>query len=281
MTVGKQEARGRSGRKLKQTLGRLANTLAPFVVLAVAWELTVRAQVFPTVLFPSLGDIFGALVRLGESGLLFEHIGRTLYRLGIGYAAAVVFGTLLGFLMGRFQVVERFFAPLFTVLLPVPALAWLPLFILWFGIGDRPAIILVFFASSQYIAFNTWSGIRTMNPVWSLAAKSLNIRGPKLFYKIILPASLPMALAGYRLGIAQAWRAVVAGEMIAATSRGLGFMIFNSRQYLQTEVMLAAILVIAVMGLILEKLLFNFLEARTTMRWGTVANPDEAATTTA
>lgn len=249
------------------------NSVLPFLIFFAVWEVVARAEVFPPVLFPPVEDVARVLWDLALSGKLFRHVGETLYRMGTGFVVGVAFGITVGFLMGRYRFMELFFGPVLTVLLPVPSLAWLPLFILWFGIGDASAIALVFFASSQQVAFNTWTGVRTINPVWIRAAESMNVTGLRQVWKVILPGALPNVLAGLRLGVAQAWRAVVAGEMIAATKFGLGYLIFTSREFLATDVMLASIAVITILGLFLERFTFRLLEQKTAVRWGTIGNP--------
>lgn len=259
---------------MKRLLG-LLNSLLPFLLFFAIWEMVARAEVFPPVLFPPVGDVVRVLWDMAVSGKLIRHIAETLLRMGSGFFIAVVVGATIGFLMGRYRSMERFFGPVLTVLLPVPSLAWLPLFILWFGIGNASAIALVFFSASQQVAFNTWTGVRTINPVWLRAAESMNVTGLRQVWKVILPGALPNVLAGLRLGVAQAWRAVVAGEMIASTRFGLGYLIFTSREFLATDVMLASIAVITILGLVLERFTFRLLEEKTAVRWGTIGNPSE------
>jgi NitT/TauT family transport system permease protein len=274
MTEGSRPARvsPRAGRR--RGLLSVLISLFPFVLMAAAWQAIYALHVFPPILFPSLQSIFSSMWELAASRVLFVHIGITIFRLGLGFLIGVAVGVLAGFVMGRSALVERMLQPVFTVLMPVPALAWQPLFILWFGIGNKPTIILVAFSSGLVVAFNTWSGVKTIDPVLIRAARSMNIDGFALARKVILPGAIPGIITGLRLGIAQAWRAVVAGEMIAGTSFGLGFLIFNAQEFINTKVMLGSITIIALLGLAIERYTFGLLEKKTAVRWGTVTQLD-------
>ena len=258
----------------------VVESVAPFALMIGIWQLVAASDVFPDALFPSVGEIADTIWDRARSGRLFEDVGATLYRMLFGFTVAIIVGTLIGFVMGRVLLFERMLAPMFTVLMPIPALAWVPLFILWFGIGERATIILVAYTSVLYISFNTWAGVRAMNPVWALAARSMNIRGLTLLRKVLLPGALPGIFVGLRLGIAQAWRAVIAGELIAGTTTGLGFVIFNSSNYLDTATMIGTLVVISVLGLIISRYTFTILERRTVQRWGMLDDKRSAGANT-
>jgi ABC-type nitrate/sulfonate/bicarbonate transport system permease component len=174
----------------------------------------------------------------------------------------------LGILMGRFHLIEDLFLPAVSIGFPVPGLAYAPLFVVWFGLGDVPAILLVGVASSFIVIINTWKGVKAVKPVWLRAASVMGAREHQMFWKVILPASLPYILTGLRLGLAQAWRILVAVEMLMAVERGLGAMIFGAQQFLNTDVMLSGIAVIGIVGVLLEKQVFERLERYTVVRWG-------------
>jgi NitT/TauT family transport system permease protein len=144
----------------------------------------------------------------------------------------------------------------------------LPLFLLWFGLGDRPIILLVAFVSAFSIILNTWTGVKAVKEIWVRAAQSMGADNRRLFRHVILPGALPYILTGLRLGLAQAWRILVGVEMFAAVSWGMGWMIFGAREFLNTDVMLAGVAVIGLIGLTLEKLVFQRIEDYTVVRWG-------------
>lgn len=241
---------------------------APFLLLAAAWEAVALAGVFPAKLFPPLETVFAALVRLSVDGIIWAHTEATLLRLVLGFLLAAAVGIVLGILMGRFQLVEDVFLPAVSFAYPIPGLAYAPLFVLWFGLGNLPAILLVGAASSFVIIINAWKGVKAVRPLWLRAAQVMGASERQMFWKVILPAALPYVLTGLRLGLAQAWRILVAVEMLMAVERGLGWMIFGARQFLNTDVMLSGIIVIGLVGLLLEKQVFERLERYTVVRWG-------------
>jgi NitT/TauT family transport system permease protein len=235
-----------------------------------AWEIFARSGAFSTALTPSLLRIAEALGLMLVSGSLFVHTFYTLYRILVGLGLAAVIGIPVGMLMGRFGWAERFVLPLVSVLSPIPSLAWVPLFILWFGLGDAASIALVLYAATFPLILNTWTGVRSVNRLWIRAAEAMGADGRSLFVKVVLPGSLPFVIAGLRQAFARSWIAVVGGEMIAATSWGLGWVIFDSKEFLNADVMLATLLVIGMLGLGFERLVFQGLERRSVGRWGMV-----------
>lgn len=246
----------------------IARTAFPFLVLAVIWEIVARLEVFPRRLFPPLEEIASAFVRLTLSGVLPHHAIDTVMRLIGGFALAAIAGVAIGILMGRFRRAEDVFLPLVTIAAPIPGLAYAPLFLLWFGLGNFPAILLVAFVSAFPVIFNTWTGVKAVKDIWVRSAQAMGADDPKLFRHVILPGALPYILTGLRLGLAQAWRVLVGVEMLAAVPWGLGWMIFGAREFLNTDVMLAGVAVIAMIGLALEKLVFEKIENYTVVRWG-------------
>ena len=245
-----------------------ARTAFPFLVVALLWEITARAGVFPPKLFPSLETVGAALVRLTVSGILPHHALDTVLRLLAGFALSAVAGVAIGILMGRSRRREDTALPLVSILAPIPGIAWAPLFLLWFGLGNMPAMLLVAFVSAFPIIFNTWTGVKAVKEVWVRSAQAMGANDRRLFINVIVPGALPYILTGLRLGLAQAWRTLVGIEMLAAVPWGLGWMIFGAREFLNTDVMLAGVVVIGVIGLALEKLVFQKLEEYTVMRWG-------------
>jgi len=248
----------------------IARNVFPFVVVLGLWEIVARAGVFPPKLFPSLVTVAETFVRLTADGILPHHTFDTILRLLAGFALAAIVGVVLGILMGRSRSVEDIALPLVSIGAPIPGLAYAPLFLLWFGLGNMTAVLLVAFVSAFPIIFNTWTGVKAVKEIWVRSAQAMGADDRRLFVKVIVPGALPYILTGLRLGLAQAWRILVGIEMLAAVPWGLGWMIFGAREFLNTDVMLAGVVVIAVLGLALEKLVFQKLEEYTVMRWGMV-----------
>jgi NitT/TauT family transport system permease protein len=246
----------------------LARNAFPFLVVALAWEITAHLGVFPRKLFPPLEDVAGAFVRLTAAGILPHHALDTLMRLTAGFALAAVVGVALGIIMGRSRRAEDVLLPLVSIGAPIPGLAYAPLFLLWFGLGNKTAVLLVGFVSAFPIIFNTWTGVKAVKEIWVRSAQAMGADDRRLFRHVILPGALPYILTGLRLGLAQAWRILVGIEMLAAVPWGLGWMIFGAREFLNTDVMLAGVVVIGLIGLALEKLVFQRLEQYTVVRWG-------------
>jgi NitT/TauT family transport system permease protein len=248
----------------------VAGALAGAVLVAALWESFARSGLFSPALTPSIVDIVRSLAGMIASGALPLHVLATLGRIVVGLVAAGLVGVPLGMLMGRSRPVERFFLPLVSVLSPIPSLAWVPLFIIWFGLGNTAAIALVIYASVFPLVLNTWTGVRSVNRLWLRAAEAMGADSRTLFAKVVLPAALPFVIAGFRQAFARGWIAVVGGEMIAATTRGLGFVIFDAKEYLNADVMMGSLLVIGLLGLGFERLVFQVIERRSVARWGMV-----------
>ena len=186
-----------------------------------------------------------------------------MYRVLFGLALAVAVGLPLGILMGRFKPVENFVLPLASALMPIPSLAWVPLFILWFGLGNTVAILIVFYAALFPMLLNAWSGVRAVNPLWLRAAGAMGANEQSLFWKVIIPGASPFIITGLRQAFLRAWIAVVGAEMLASSDWGLGWVIFDAKEFLNADVMMAALVVIGAIGFIFERLVFGSIEKAT------------------
>ena len=253
-------------------LWRVARTAFPFVVVGALWEVTAHLGVFPGQFFPSLEAIAAVFVHLTLNGVLPHHAFDTLVRLIAGFALAALVGVTIGVLMGRSRRAEDYLLPLISIGAPIPGLAYAPLFLLWFGPGNVPTVLLVAFVSAFPIIYNAWTGVKAVKDIWVRSAHAMGADNPRLFRHVILPGALPYIMTGLRLGLAQAWRILVAVEMLASVPWGLGWLIFGAQEFLNTDVMLAGIAVIALIGVALEKLVFQPLENFTVVRWGMVTS---------
>jgi len=240
----------------------------PFLVVGALWEITAHLGLFPPRLFPPIEDVAAALLRLTASGALLRHAGETLLRLLAGFSLAAVLGVALGVAMARSRLAEDLTLPLVSIAAPIPGIAYAPLFLLWFGLGNGAAVLLVGFVSMFPIIFNTWTGVKAVKDIWLRAALTMGADPRRLFRHVTLTGALPYILTGLRLGLAQAWRILVVVELLAAVPWGLGWLIFGAREFLNTDVMLAGIAVIGAIGLALENVLFRRLEQFTVVRWG-------------
>ncbi len=240
------------------------------VVFALLYEAIARTGYFPPVLMPTLGKIGNTLWVNLIDGTLIAHAAATLYRVLIGMALAVVVALPLGILMGRFKPVEGFFLPLASALMPIPSLARVPVFILWFGLGNTVAILNVLYASLVPMLLNVWAGVRAVNPLWLRAAGAMGANENALFWKVIVPGASPFSITGLRQAFLRAWIAVIGAEFLAASDWGLGWVIFDAKEFLNADLMMASLVVIGAIGFAFERLVFGTLERMTVQRWGMV-----------
>jgi NitT/TauT family transport system permease protein len=240
------------------------------IVAALIYEAIARSGLFPPVLMPTLGKIGSALVNNLADGTLIAHAASTLYRVLAGMLLAVAVALPLGILMGRFKPIENFFLPLASALMPIPSLAWVPVFILWFGLGNTVAILIVLYAAFFPMLLNAWSGVRAVNPLWLRAAGAMGANEQALFWKVIIPGASPFIITGLRQAFLRAWIAVIGAEFLAASDWGLGWVIFDAKEFLNADLMMASLVVIGAIGFAFERLVFGTLERMTVQRWGMV-----------
>ena len=256
----------------RERLRLIVRNIFPFAVVGGIWEIVALAGIFPRRLFPTLEDVASSFVHLTISGILPHHAIDTVIRLLSGFALAGIFGVTIGVLMARSRRAEDIFLPLVSICAPIPGLAYAPLFLLWFGLGNLSSVLLVGFVSAFPIIFNSWTGVKAVKEIWVRSAQAMGANDQRLFRHVILPGALPYILTGLRLGLAQAWRILVAVEMLAAVPWGLGWLIFGARKFLNTDTMMAGIVVIALIGLALEKFVFQKIENYTVVRWGMISS---------
>jgi NitT/TauT family transport system permease protein len=238
------------------------------IVAAALYEALARSGYFPQALTPTLGAIAHTLFASLADGTMLLHAAATLYRVLIGFGLAVAIGLPLGVLMARWRPVENFVLPLMSALMPIPSLAWVPVFILWFGLGNTVSVLIVFYAALFPMLLNTWSGVRAVNPIWLRAAGAMGAKENALFWKVIIPGASPFIIAGLRQSFLRAWIAVIGAEMLAGSDFGLGWVIFDAKEFLDADVMLASLIAIGFIGFVTERLVFGSLERATIYRWG-------------
>jgi NitT/TauT family transport system permease protein len=252
---------------------RMRSTFRATVTIVVAlaiYEAIARTGHFPAALMPTLPRVWDALIASLLDGTMVAHAAATMYRVMIGLGFAVAIGLPLGILMARFKPIENFFMPLVSALMPIPSLAWVPVFILWFGLGNTVAILIVFYAAMFPMLLNTWSGVRAVNPLWLRAAGAMGAHERQLFWKVIVPGASPFIITGLRQAFLRAWIAVIGAEFLAASDFGLGWVIFDAKEFLNADLMLASLIVIGGIGFAFERLVFGSIEKATVQRWGMV-----------
>lgn len=221
-------------------------------ILVINWQVVIWLGGYQEALFPSPFSVGKAIMDLIIDGIIFVHLQVSLGRFAAGYLMAVIPAILLGMFLGRSPRVWQVIDPIVQVLRPVAPVAWSPFIVLWFGIGNMPAIAIIFIAAFFPVLLSTVAGVKKINPSYLKIAENLEIRNWELMYKFIFPAAFPAVVSGLRLALGTAWIFLVAGEMIGAQS-GLGFLIVDSRNTLNLDYVLAGIIFIGVCGFLLDR----------------------------
>jgi sulfonate transport system permease protein len=241
---------------------------APIVLLGIvvplalvgAWQLVATAQVFSSSQLPPPIDVARASVALLSNGQLWTHLQASLGRVFLGYLFGASAGLLLGSLVGLSVTVRRLLGPTVGAIRTVPSLAWVPLLLLWFGIGEEPKVLLVAIGAFFPVYTTTASALAHVDPHLLEVGHAYGRRGATLLLTVSLPAAAPELINGLRLGLTNAWLFLVAAELIAS-SKGLGFLLIDSQNTGRTDVMILAILLLAVLGKLTDTA-FSVVEAR-------------------
>jgi len=249
---------------------RLINTIAGISILIAAWEGLVLSGRYEQSLLPSPVKVLEDMKELLFEGTLFIHIQVSLFRFFAGYITAVVAGVVLGLLFGWFGRLWRIIDPVVQVLRPISPIAWFPFIVLWFGIGDLPAIVIIFIAAFYPVLLSTVSSVGKVDQTYLKVARNFGLKQPQVFTKIIFPAAFPFIANGLHIALGSAWVFLVAGEMVGAQS-GLGYLIVDARNSLRTDLVLTGIIFIGVIGLLLDKAI-RILEKWVGSNWGIVPN---------
>lgn len=232
------------------------------------WEFFAKSGLYSEAMTPPLMTIWIQFKNMVTEGTVFIHAAHSLLRVIIGLSIALAISIPVGIMMGYFTKVEKLLFPLLNFLMPIPSLAWVPLFILWFGINDVTTILVVIYATLFTLMYNTWSGVKAVNPVWEKSATVMGAKSQQIFWKIFLPAVSPYIISSLRISFGRAWIAVIGGELLSAPEYGLGKIIFDAREFLETDKMLSALFIIGCIGILVEKLILKKLEINTIERWG-------------
>ncbi|WP_295446882.1 ABC transporter permease [uncultured Thiodictyon sp.] len=245
-------------------LGAMALPSATLTVFVGVWYLA--AGYYPPEQFPGPQAVALALVELTQDGTLWANTWISLARFAGGYLLAVAVAMPLGLLLGRLPLIARALDPLIQVLRPISPIAWFPLAVLWFGIGNAPAIYIIFLAAFFPVLLTTISAVRSIPAIYLKVATNFGARPAMIFLRIIVPAAFPGIMVGLHIAVGTAWIHLVAGEMLGAQS-GLGYMIVDARNFLRTDVIIAGMLVVGLLGLAIYQGM-RALERLIGRRWG-------------
>ncbi len=232
-------------------------------LLAVWWVVVVVSQ---SVIFPTPGQVVTGAIELIRDGTLWQHIGASLLRVGAGFGLAVLVAVPLGLWMGWVRGAFDTLNPIFQMLRPISPIAWIPIAILWFGVGNASPIYLIFISSVFPMVVQTTVGVHGIQRRYLRAADNFGVSRRKLFAQVVIPAVLPEILVGMRVGLGVAWLVVVAAEMIALRS-GLGYLIIDSRNAgNRYDLVIAGMIIIGLIGLLLDGAM-RLLENAKWVRW--------------
>ncbi|MEW6137733.1 MAG: ABC transporter permease [Thermodesulfobacteriota bacterium] len=250
---------------------RLRDRVLPvlvFVVIAVLWQMAATFSGWSPSVFPGPLATAKGMWELIANGTLFMHSVASLFRVTIGFYLAVLVGVPLGMILGRWKSGQHMFNALIQFLRPISPLAWIPLALLWFGIGDKPAIFLIFLSSFFPLLVSTITAVNHINSLYFQVAANFNFSRIETVFRIMLPAVLPQLLPALRISLGIAWLVVVAAEMIAVKS-GLGYLILDSRNALRMDFVMDAMIAIGLIGICLDRVIVQLNRIKS-VSWGSV-----------
>lgn len=225
-----------------------------------------KAYIFPSPL--TVGKTLWGLIEDNSLGIA---ILASMHRIIVGYAVSILIGVTIGIIIVRFKYLDENLSALIVGLQTLPSICWLPFSILWYGLNESAIIFVITIGSTFAISIAIESGIKNVNPLFIRAAKTMGASGIKIYWNVIIPASLPNVISGLKQGWSFAWRALMAGEMLSAT-KGLGQILMIGRDLADISQVMVIMIVIILLGLFVDKLVFGKIENNIRQRWGLTGN---------
>ena len=245
----------------------LAKKIAFYIILVILWQAISMSNIWPNNIFPSPYEVGEDLAYMASDGSLFFGIATTIMRLIVGLGIAIVGGIILGVFMARIEIVNQTIGSLVLGLQSIPSIAWVPLAILWFGLTDSGIIFVTAIGAMFAITINTYTGIKNIDPHYVEAARNMGAKGPQLITNVLLPATFPYMISGFKQGWAFAWRGVIGAELLFSFL-GLGFLLNVGRQLNEVSQVIAIMIVIMVIGMAVDGFIFKKIENKVMSRWG-------------
>jgi taurine transport system permease protein len=261
--------RARLQRRWRAAMPRVLPVI-PFVTLIVIWVVGYQVIRPNLATFPSIAQVWETTVRLAGEGELLRDIGASVARWTAGFVVGAVTGIALGVLAGLNRFVSRLLEPLAVFFTAMSGIVWIPLAIVWFGIGAATVVFVIWNAVFFLVFANTLLGVRSVQQVLEDGVRTLGAGRAHIVTRVIVPGALPHIIGGLRAGAGFGWRALIAAEIIGA-SAGLGAMIYQAKEFLRSDVIVTGVIIIGLIGLLLDMLFFAPLERRTVERWGLVS----------
>ncbi len=240
-------------------------SIVPVALFLILWEIIARYLVDAGSLLPPFSAVVHEFRSLMADGILPHHFTKSLVRVLIGFATGSFAGILIGIMLGWREGMNRAFHPIISLLYPIPALGWLPIFMLWFGIGELLPIAVIFVCSFFPVLYNTITGIRSVDRDFINVAKSLGASDKKILMSVLLPLALPNIFTGLRLESGMAWRVIIAAEMVAIPT-GIGALMMKAESLIRVDIVIVCLMVLSVMCFCFERF-FMYLEQKITGRW--------------
>lgn len=232
--------------------------------LFILWYAVTKYQLVNPLFLPPPKDVWEGAVDLIQAGELREHIAASLWRMFMGFVVGSVTGVVIGILMGQFRLFHAAVGPLVEIIRPIPGLAWIPVALIWFGIEDASKVFIISMGVFLAVVTNTFVGVRSLDPVLVRAARSLGANRRDIFFRVVLPGSLPHIFTGFRLGVQVSFALLVAAELVGSTS-GLGFLIQDARNYFRGDLVILGMAVIGALGFSITRLVE--IADRRLLRW--------------
>ncbi len=252
LASGEDEAA--QGKKSESRLAHYLYGTSTILLFIAVWYVAAELDMINRTLLPSPGEVWTAFVDMAVSGELTEHVAISMYRIASGFALGLVTAIPLGLMIARIRLVRAFLEPILELIRPIPALAFLPLAILWFGVGEANKLFIMWFGTFFVIIVSVIEGVYDFDAVYLRVAKNLNANQAQMFLYVLLPGIVPFVLEGMRQAVATAFRIIVSAEMIAA-QMGIGFLILNSALFYRTDRVIVGIIVLGFLGMSLDRLL--------------------------
>jgi len=236
------------------------------------WQLVVEIGLVSREVLPAPADVvIGVVGMISPRPVILYHLGHSLERLLLGYSLAMVVGIGAGLVLGMNRTAYGAAYPILSLLVPLPTLAWVPLLLILIGIGDRTIILAIFLGAFFPMVYTTMNGVRGVKKEFIWAAQSMGAGPLTVFVRVLMPGSLLSIVTGSRIAIGYSWRALVGAEMLAATSWGLGYLIYAARSFYDVRSMFVGLGLIALGGYLMDRVVMGWVQRRTLNRWGMIS----------
>lgn len=251
---------------------KLLKKISFYIILIAIWELTYKVGVdilgvWKSYTFPSPISVFQTLFALIADNTLGVAIFASMKRILIGYSISIIIGIIIGLVVVNFKYLGENLTVLILGIQTLPSICWLPFAVLWYGLNEKAIIFVIAIGSTFAVGMTIESGIKNINPIYIRASRTLGANGFKMYWNVIIPASLPSVVSGMKQGWSFGWRALMSGEMLAA-SKGLGQILMLGRDLVDISQVMSVMIVIIILGVVVDKFIFGKIEANVRYRWG-------------